>query len=298
MATTIPSPRAQAGAARRPARALLSRRTVVGLLTHALLLGFGFLWVFPFLWALGSSLKSSNGFFDEGLSIIPKEFLWSNYADAWNEASFGSYFFNTIFTTVATVALTLVFTSMAGYVLARTAFPGKRLVVALVGLTLFLPHGYTILPVFDLIQHLGLLNTLWSIIVVNTAGSMVINTFLFFGYFRTINKEMEEAARIDGAGFHRTFWRVMLPLAGPMIATVTLFTFINAWNSFFVPLVFTLGRPELQTLTVAMAVFTGANSNQWTLLCAGAVMSLLPIMLVFIVLQRLFVEGIAGAVKS
>lgn len=298
MAATIPSPRVQSGAVRRPVHVLPGRRTLVGLLTHVLLLGFGFLWVFPFLWALGSSLKSSSGFFDEGLSIIPREFLWSNYADAWNEASFGSYFFNTIFTTVATVALTLVFTSMAGYVLARTQFPGKRLVVALVGLTLFLPHGYTILPVFDLVQHLGLLNTLWSIIVVNTAGSMVINTFLFFGYFRTINKEMEEAARIDGAGFHRTFWRVMLPLAGPMIATVTLFTFINAWNSFFVPLVFTLGRPELQTLTVAMAVFTGANSNQWTLLCAGAVMSLLPIMLVFIVLQRLFVEGIAGAVKS
>jgi raffinose/stachyose/melibiose transport system permease protein len=281
-----------------PAGRRLSRRTAARLLTHLLLLGGGFLWMYPFLWALGSSLKSTDGFFNEGLNFIPQEVEWYNYVNAWNEASFGQYFFNTVFTSALTVLFTLLFTGMAGYVLARTYFPGKKLVLGLIGITLFLPHGYTIIPVFDVVQHLGLLNTLWSIIVVLTAGNMVFNTFLFMGYFSTMSREIEEAARIDGAGFNALYWRVMFPLAGPMIATVTLFTFIGSWNDFFIPLVFTLGRPELRTLAVGMYAFVGNNSTNWTYLCAGSVIALAPIMLVFLFLQRFFIEGIGGAVKA
>lgn len=280
------------------AKRLTTRRSAARLLTHAILLVGGFIWMYPFLWALGSSLKTPNGFFDEGLSFIPKEFDWTNYTNAWDEASFGQYFFNTVFTTVLTVVLTVVFTGMAGYVLARTRFPGKKLVIGLIGITLFLPHGYTIIPIFDVVQHIGLLNTLWSIIVVITAGNMVFNTFLFLGYFTTMSKEIEEAARIDGAGFNQVFFRVMFPLAGPIIATVTLFTFISSWNNFFIPLVFTLGRPDLRTLAVGMYAFIGNNSTNWTYLCAGSIITLAPIMLVFIFLQRFFIEGIAGAVKA
>ena len=296
MATSI-SPAALRGA-RRPVRRLWSRRTAARLLTHVLLLGGGFLWMYPFLWALGSSFKSTDGFFNEGLSFIPHEFEWSNYVNAWNEASFGRYFFNTVFTAALTVLFTLLFTGMAGYVLARTRFPGKKLVLGLIAITLFLPHGYTIIPIFDVVQHIGLLNTLWSIIVVLTAGNMVFNTFLFMGYFSTMSREIEEAARIDGAGFNALYWRVMFPLAGPMIATVTLFTFISSWNNFFIPLVFTLGRPELRTLAVGMYAFVGENSTNWTYLCAGSIIALAPIMLVFLFLQRFFIEGIAGAVKA
>ncbi|HEY4385595.1 MAG TPA: carbohydrate ABC transporter permease [Ktedonobacteraceae bacterium] len=266
-------------------------------ITHIVLLVGGILWMYPFLWTLGSSFKSVNGFFDEGLNVFPKEFLWSNYTEAWNEASFGQFFFNTIFTTVATVLLTLLVTSMAGYVLARTAFPGKRLLLGLIAVTLFLPHGYTIIPVFDIIQKLGLLNTLWSIIIVQTAGGVVFSTFLFVGYFSSIDRALEDAARVDGASFHQLFWNVMLPLSGPMLATVALFTFISAWNSFLIPLVFTLGQPELQTLAVGMFAFIGQNSTQWTYLCAGSVITLAPIMLVFILLQRYFINGVAGAIK-
>jgi ABC-type glycerol-3-phosphate transport system permease component len=276
------------------------RRRLIQTFVQLLLLAGGILWMYPFLWTLGSSFKSINGFFSEGLSIFPKEFLWSNYVNAWNEASFGQYFFNTVFVTVATVILTTMFTSMAGYVLARHRFPGKKLVIGLVALTLFLPHGYTIIPVFDIIQRLDLLNTLWSIIIVQTAGGMVFSTFLFMGYFSSLNQELEDAARVDGASFHQVFWRVMFPLASPMLATVALFTFIGTWNSFFIPLVFTLGRPDLQTLAVGMYNFIGQgqNSTQWTYLCAGAIITLAPVMLVFIFLQRYFVNALAGAVKA
>lgn len=268
------------------------------LLTHLILLGCGIIWMYPFLWTLGSSLKSDAGFFNEGLSVFPKEVQWSNYVNAWNEASFGQYFFNTIFTTVLTVLFVLLFTSMAGYVLARKKFPGKKLVLGFIALSLFLPHGYTIVPIFDLVQRLGLLDSLWAIILVQTGGGMVFSTFLFIGYFSTIDAALDDAARVDGASMFQTYWLVMLPLAKPMLATVALFTFIGTWNSFLVPLVFTLGAPELRTLAVGMFAFIGQNSTNWTYLCAGSVITLAPIILVFVFLQRYFINGIAGAIKS
>jgi ABC-type glycerol-3-phosphate transport system permease component len=280
------------------ARQVRWRRRGSGLLVHLILLGGGLLWMYPFLWTLGSSLKSETSFFASGLSVIPHQLEWANYVNAWNQASFGQYFFNTIVTTCLTVLFTLVLTSMAGYVLARYAFPGKKVVVVLIGISLFLPHGYTIIPVFDIIQRMGLLDTLWSIILVQTAGGMVFNTFLFMGYFATVDREIEEAALVDGASFNQIFWNIMLPLAGPMLATVALFTFIMTWNNFFIPLVFTLGNPDLRTLAVGMYAFIGQNSTHWTYLCAGSVITLAPIMLVFVVLQRYFINGIAGAVKS
>ena len=276
----------------------MKRRRVVTAMTHIALLVAGLAWLYPLFWALGSSLKSDDDFFSEGLSPLPSHFLWANYLDAWREASFGRYFMNTILITVGTVVITLVVTSCAGYVLARTRFPGRGLCLGLVSATLFLPHGYTIIPVFDLMQRLHLLNSLWSVIIVQASGGVVFGTFLFMGYFMAIDRELEDAAQVDGANFHQTFARIMLPLSGPMLATVGLFTAITAWNSFFIPLVFTLGRPELRTLAIGMYAFIGENSTEWTLLCAGTVITLAPIILLFVLLQRFFVNGLAGAVKQ
>ena len=277
---------------------ILSRSRLRRLATHAVLALVGLFWIYPFLWALGSSLKSQAGFIDEGLSIIPRELQWLNYADAWNGASFGTYFLNTVLITVFTVVLTLLFTSMAGHALARTSFPGKRLLLVVIIVTFFLPRGYTIVPVYDVIQHLGLLNTLWSVILVQVASGMVFNTFLFMGYFTTVAKEVEEAARVDGASFNQTYWYVMLPLARPMLATLGLFTFINSWNDFLTPLVFTLGQPDLRTLSVGLYAFISQTSTNWTALCAGSIITLAPIILVFVFAQRHIVDAIAGAVKG
>ena len=268
------------------------------LMTHLVLLVSGIAWMYPFLWTLGSSLKDTDEFFGRGLNPLPQNLLWSNYARAWGQASFGTYFVNTLLITLATCAATLLVTAMAGYVLARTKFPGRNLCLFLISATLFLPHGYTIIPIFDLMEKLGLLNSLFSIIIVQASGGVVFGTFLFMGFFQTMNVELEDAARVDGASFHQTFWRIMLPLSGPMLATVGLFTAINAWNSYFIPLVFTLARPELRTLSVGMYAFVGENSTEWTLLCAGSVITLVPIIALFLMLQRFFVNGLAGAVKG
>lgn len=267
------------------------------LLTHALLLGIGFFYLYPFLWMLAGSLKSLNGFFTQGLTLIPDVWLWQNYVEAWQVARFGLYFRNTVITTVAVVVLVNLISSMAAYALARTRMPGGRLIIGLILLTLFLPRGYTILPTYEIIIALGLNNTLWAVILVTTAGNLVFNTFLYMGYFRTIPREIEEAAIIDGAGFTRIYRSIMLPLSGPMIATVTVFTFISTWNDFFTPLVFTIARPELRTLAVGMFAFVSENSRDWTLMCAGAAITIAPIIVLFVFLQRYFIEGIAGAVK-
>lgn len=274
------------------------RRTTGRSLTHLVLLAGGLVWLFPFLWTLGSSFKSPDGFFAKGLNPLPDGVHASNYSSAWKEASFGSYFVNTVVVAAGAVLLTLLATSMAGYVLARTDFPGRKACIGLISVTLFLPHGYTIIPIFDIVQKLHLLNTLWSVIIVQSSSGLVFATFLFMGYFSTMERDIEDAARVDGAGFHQIFWRVMLPLSGPMIATVGLFTFISAWNSFFIPLVFTLSKPELRTLPVGMYSFLGQNSTDWTFLCAGSVISLVPIVVIFLLLQRYFVNGLAGAVKG
>jgi ABC-type glycerol-3-phosphate transport system permease component len=284
---------------RTPARRRATVRRTAGMsLTHLLLLGAGLLWLFPFLWTLGSSFKSDDGFFSRGLNPIPDGVHADNYSGAWQGASFGAYFFNTVVVAGGAVILTLLASSMAGYVLARTNFPGRKICIGLISVTLFLPHGYTIIPIFDIVRGLHLLDTLWSVIIVQSSSGLVFATFLFMGYFSTMDPEIEDAAKVDGASFHQIFWRVMLPLTGPMLATVGLFTCVSAWNSFFIPLVFTLSKPELRTLPVGMYSFVGENSTDWTFLCAGSVISLVPIVAIFLLLQRYFVNGLAGAVKG
>jgi raffinose/stachyose/melibiose transport system permease protein len=276
----------------------LSRARLRSLATHVILLAAGLFWVYPFLWALGSSLKSQAGFIDEGLGVIPRELNWLNYVNAWTGANFGTYFLNTVLITACTVVATLLFTSMAGFALARTSFPGKRLLLVVIVVTFFLPRGYTIVPVYDVVQHLGLLNTLWSVILVQVAAGMVFNTFLFMGYFATVARDLEEAAEVDGATFNQAFCYVILPLARPMLATLGLFTFISSWNDFLTPLVFTLGQPQLRTLAVGLYAFISQTSTDWTSLCAGSIISLAPIILVFAFAQRHIVDAIAGAVKG
>ena len=275
-----------------------SVRRVSPLIVHAVLIGLGFVYMYPFLWVLASSFKTAGEFFDSGLSLRPAALRWDNYAYAWENGHFSAYFTNTVIVAVGVTALVILISSMAGYVLGRTNVPGKKLILGVMVALMFLPGGYTIIPTFELVQSLGLLNTLLSIVLVQSAGALIFNALLFVGYFTTIGKEIEEAARVDGASFPRIYIQIMLPMARPMVATVALFQFMTNWNSFWIPLVFTLGNTSLRTLAVGMYAFVGENSTGWTYVCAGAVMSILPIMLVFFLLQRHFIEAVAGAIKG
>jgi ABC-type glycerol-3-phosphate transport system permease component len=183
-------------------------------------------------------------------------------------------------------------------VLARYSFIGKKLVVGIFLATIFVPAGYTIIAVMELSRNLGLLNTHLGIILALSGGGHVAAVLLYTGYFSRIPRELEEAAVLDGASFLQVFRSVMLPLAGPVTATVSVLTFLGTWNAFFVPLVFTFSRPDLRTLAVGMLAFRGEHSTDWSGLAAAATLSLIPVVILFVFLQRYFMEGIAGAVKS
>jgi ABC-type glycerol-3-phosphate transport system permease component len=274
-------------------------RRLTELSIHLTLLALGFVYLFPFLWTLGGALKTPREFFTRGLNALPGgEWQWQNFADAWERASFGQYFLNTIFIALGTVFFTVLLTSMSGYAFSRLEVPFKMIGITIIWIFFLIPDGYSILPVYRIVKALGLLNTLWAVILVRVAGGMLFNSFLFYGFFRGMPKELEEASIIDGANVPQRFFYVMLPLAKPMIATVALFTFLGSWNDFFTPLVFTLGRPELRTLAVGMYAFVSENTREWTLICAGAAISLVPIIILFIFLQRYFVDAYAAAVKS
>ena len=170
--------------------------------------------------------------------------------------------------------------------------------IGILAATFVIPAGLTIIPIVDLASALGLINGPWGIILALAGSGQSAAILLYAGYFRGLPKELEEAATVDGASFLRTFFSVMLPLAGPVTATVGVLTFLGAWNAFLVPLVFTFGAPSLRTLPVGMLAFVGTNETDWSGMAAAATISLVPVIAFFFVVQRYFVEGISGAVKA
>lgn len=268
------------------------------ILTFIILLAVALVWLYPFAWMISASLKKPIEIFRDGLGLFPKELQWENYARAWSDAGFGKYMFNTIFLTLGTTSLALFQCTLVGYVLGRYKFIGKKVVLGVLVATLFVPTGYTIIPLVKLAEALGLLNSIWGMIAVMGGAGHTTAILLIMGYFNRMPKELEEAAILDGAGFVTIFSRVMLPLARPIIATITLLTFLNSWNNFFIPLVFTFSQPDLRTLSVGMLAFVGTHETDWSGMAAGATISLLPVMLLFLFMQRYYVEGLAGAVKS
>lgn len=267
------------------------------IVTTAILLPIGFAWIYPFLWMVSAGFKSSDEIF-AGLGLIPRDPQPENFSRAWTDANIGQYFLNTVIVTVGSIAIVLVSVSMMGYVLGRYAFPGKKLLIVLFAVTVFLPEGYTIIPIFELINRLGLANSLLGVTLAQAGGAHVVMVLLFAGYFAQLPKELEEAAIVDGGGFIRVFWEIMLPLAKPIIATTIILQFMHSWNAFLQPLVLTLARPDLRTLAVGIYAFQGEFFTDWPGMAAAATISLAPIVVVFLLLQRYFVEGIAGAVKS
>lgn len=256
------------------------------------------IWIYPFIWMITASLKTQDEFFASGLSLIPKSLNFENYVRAWNNANFGVYFKNSIIVTVSVVVIVLLATSAAGYVMGRYAFVGKKLIMGIFMASITIPLVFTVIPIYELLKEMGLEQNLLGLILAEAGGGHVIFLMLFSSFYGGIPKELEEAATIDGSGFLKTYSSIMFPLAKPIMATVVIMQFIWTWNSFLLPLIVTLSRPELRTLAVGLYALRGENVVDWTGIAAGACIAVLPIILIFICLQRYFVDGVAGAVKS
>lgn len=275
-----------------------SAKSVPGMLLHLLLIAIAFVWIYPFLWMISASFKSQDEFFSKGLSLIPSSLDFSNFVRAWDAGHFDRYFLNSIVITTAVIVIVLFITSTCGYALGRYAFRGKQLVVTVLAASIFVPLEFSIIPIFELIKHLGLMNSLGGIILAESGGGHIVFVLLFAGFFRQVPKELEEAAIMDGCGFLRTFVHIMLPLSKPIVGSAVIMQFIWTWNSFLLPLALTLSNPNLRTLAVGLYALRGENIVDWTGIAAGGTIALVPIIVVFLLLQRYFIDGMAGAVKG
>ena len=286
-----------AGRIPRRRRIPMKRGTRANLLAIPALLLISLIWIYPFLWTLSGSFKTQLGLFTGGASLKPDQWNLTNFRRAWVDAGFSHYFFTTVLYAAVSTLVELVKASLCGYVLARYEFPGRKLLHGMIVATLFVPVASIIIPQFVLVDQLGLLNTRSGVILAMSGAAGALYVLLFVGFFSGIPSDLFDAAKLDGAGFFRTF-RLVLPLARPVIAVVVIFQFITNWNEFNIPLVFTLGQPDLQNLAVGMLSFKGEHAVDWTGFAAGMTISFVPMLLVFLFFQGYFVSGLAGATKE
>ncbi|HYX16270.1 MAG TPA: carbohydrate ABC transporter permease [Nostoc sp.] len=218
---------------------------------------------------------------------------WSlaNYRVAWQQGKFLLAFANSTLVAIAVTAFQIVTSALAGYALARLKFRGRQALLLVVLATLVIPFQLLVIPIFLVLKWGHLINTYWALILPTAVNGFGI--FLLRQYFQTIPVELEEAAAIDGANRLQILWRVMLPLARPALVTLFLFTFIGEWNDLFKPLVFTT-RPELRTVQLALAEFQEQFTNNWPLMMAAVTIATVPVMVLFLIGQRQFIQGIAA----
>jgi len=257
---------------------------------HLVLLPLALLMVIPMVWMLITSLETLNETRHFPPILLPSGIQGHNYTDVLQQAPFARWFVNTLVVTVVVVVANLLLCSLAGYAFARIKFFGREVAFILVLATLMIPFQVIMIPTFIIVRKLGLIDTLGALIVPNLAGAFGI--FLLRQFFRSLPVELEEAARIDGASRLGVLFKIVLPLSGPVLATVAVVTFLWTWNDFLWPLV-TIYSPNNMTLQLGLTTFQGAHQTNTHLLMAANMMSVLPVLLLFVVAQRFFIRGIA-----
>ena len=264
-----------------------------------LVLGVGaLLMMLPFTYMLSTSLKGQVYVFEFPPRFIPSHPTLSNFVSAWQSNNFGRYFLNSLQVALSTTVLELFLSSTVAYAFARFEFPGKDALYYTLLATLMVPGMMLIIPQFMLASHLKLLNSLVGLILVYTAGGIAFNTFLLRGFFEQLPRELEEAALIDGGTHLTIFFRILLPLSTPALATVAIFTFLGAWDEYVWALT-TINDPLKRTLPIAIANFHGTHASDWGLVFAGSLIAVVPVLTVFVLLQKYFIKGLtAGAVKG
>ena len=258
---------------------------------YALVACGGALMIIPFLWMLSTSLKTTAQSMAFPPEWWPRPFVWENYTGIYEYMPFFTFLFNSIKITFFVLVGQLLTCSLAGYAFAKLRFPGRRPLFLLLLSTMMIPSQVTLIPVFIIMKYLGWINTHYALIVPAFFGS-VFGTFLLRQFFLGLPNDLEDAARIDGCSPFGIYWRIMLPLAKPSLATLGIFTFMGTWNDFMRPLIY-LSDMDKMTLPVGLALLSNHQDIRIPLIMAGAMLSLLPILVLYIFGQKYFVRGIA-----
>jgi multiple sugar transport system permease protein len=261
-------------------------------LLYFLLVAFALLFFTPFIWTISTSFKTlpDSAFFN----LIPDPFTTEAWKSVWNDYDFKRYALNSFFLAVVVTLLNLFLASLGGYAFARLRFPGREVLFVLILGTLMIPDQLRLIPVFVMLTNWHLIGNFSGYILINLVTA--VNLFFMRQYFLTIPRDFEEAAKLDGAGYFKTYWRIMLPLAGPAIAALAILQFQGTWNDFFWPLIlFGQGSEHLYTMQLGLAQLTLTYQTLWPQLMAGSLIAIAPILIIFIVFQRFFVSGVTAA---
>jgi multiple sugar transport system permease protein len=258
------------------------------LLYFFLILG-AFISIMPFMWLITTSLKPPGKIFSAPL-LIPTNFYFRNYVEAWNAAPFARYTLNSTIMSIGIVFLQTLLSAMAGYAFARMKFKYKDLLFIIFLITMMIPESVKIIPNFLTIKTFGWYDTYAALIIPRAVSVFAI--FLFRQFFLSIPASIEEAALIDGCGRLRIFFKIVLPISKPVIVTNILFSFLFAWNDFLWPLI-VIDSPEMRTIQVGLSYFQGRYGIRWELLSAATIFTILPSLIVFIIAQKYFIEGIS-----
>jgi multiple sugar transport system permease protein len=278
--------------ARSTRRTLAISEQISRLLLHVLLSLGALTMVIPFIWMVSTSFKELAQVFVYPPEWIPDPFIWENYPKAFTAVPFARWFLNSVFIALFVTVGQLLTCSLAGFTFARMRFPGRNALFLIYLGTMMIPHHVTIIPVFVMMNGLGLVDTFWPLIIPALVSAW--GTFLFRQYFLTMPQELEDAAKIDGCSFFRIYSQIFMPLSKPILATLGVFTFMASWNDFLGPLIF-LQSKNNKTLTIGLLQFRAdfQGMSNWPVMMAGIVISVLPVLIAFVVGQKYFVRGIA-----
>ncbi len=278
-------------------RSTVFKRWLVEGAIYLLLIILAFIFVYPIFLMIITAFKPTREIFMDPFGL-PKVWSLETFVKVWQRAHFNTYFLNSVSVTLVSTVLVLTCSSLAAYALSRYQFRLSSFFYMFFLAGIMIPIRLGILPLFLLMRDLNLLNTHWSLILTYAASGMPMSVFLLTGFFRTIPKDLEYSARIDGCSELQIFYRIMLPLVRPGLATVTIVNFVPWWNDFFFPLLF-IQSDHLKTIPLGMTIFFGQFMTDWGMLFAGMVIASVPLLVLYLAMSRQFISGLtAGALKG
>lgn len=256
--------------------------------------------IVSFLLLFSGSLKGKTEILSSSIWALPEQPVWKNYLDAWDIGKIGTYTLNSVYVTVMTVVITIVLASMAAYILGRVNFRGSNMIMTVFMAGMMIPPFVIAIPLFDILKQMNLLNSLNGLIFVYVAKQLPFSVFVLTSFYKGLPFDLEEAAIIDGASPIMTFAKIMMPLTKSAVISVSINNLLNVWNEFLLALIF-LGNKKLYTLPIGLFHLSQAAeySSSWTILFAGMIISVVPVLIIFAVFQKQFAEGVSqGAVKG
>lgn len=276
----------------------LKKLSIGKLLLYGLLIAFAIIQLYPFVWLVFFSFKSNTEIFGGNIAGFPEKLLWSNYKVALVNGKVGLYFLNSVLVTAATIILSSIISAMAAFAIERMRWKLSKTALVIFLLGLMIPLHATLLPLFILFKHMEILNSYWCLILPYTGFAMPMAIYIYTGFLKGIPKEMEEAALIDGCSIYGAFFRVILPMLKPAIATVAIFTFLSSWNELMFAITF-ISKAEFRTITVGIQQMAGQYVTRWGPIGAGLVIATLPTILIYLMMSKEVQKSlITGAVKE